>query len=73
LAMPFIESIMPFTIAVDKIICNIKKKAISVERLSLATTDVANKKASARKLQEKEGLRMIQEIGRKCLSFMKKR
>jgi len=39
LGMPFINSVLPVTISQDKLIINLKKRAISVPRLSLANSE----------------------------------
>lgn len=46
--MPFINSVLPVTINEDKIIINLKKKAISVPRLQIADSE-ARKENSQRK------------------------
>lgn len=53
--MPFINYVLPVTIGEDKIIFNIKKKAISVPRLTLANSEArrehSQKKAGIKKSQ----------------------
>jgi len=39
LGMPFINSVLPITISEDKVICNIKKKAVAVPRLKMANSE----------------------------------
>jgi len=46
LGMPFITSVLPMTITKDKIICNIKNKAVCVNRISLAESDVKSRKTN---------------------------
>nr|AXB54821.1 polyprotein [Pinus nigra virus 1] len=52
LGMPFINSVLPVTISQDKLIINMKKKAISVPRLS-----IANSEARRENSQKKAGTR----------------
>ena len=51
--MPFINYVLPVTISEDKVIFNIKKKAISVPRLTLANSEArrenSQKKAGTRR------------------------
>lgn len=49
LGIPFINLVLPVTISEDKIICNIKKKAIEVPRLTLANSE-ARKEQSQKKV-----------------------
>ena len=44
LGMPFINSVLPFTITHDRVICTIKKKAVAVNRLTLADSEVKSNK-----------------------------
>jgi hypothetical protein len=49
LGMPFIMYVLTFTITVDKVISNIKNKAVYVQRFSVAKTNVENKYAEIKK------------------------
>jgi len=53
LGMPFINSVLPVTISSDKIICNIKKKAIAVPRLTLADSEARKQNRQKKVGQQK--------------------
>jgi len=48
LGMPFINSVLPVTINQDKLIINLKKKAISVPRLSIANSEARQENSQKR-------------------------
>ena len=54
LEMPFIDYVLPMTINQDKLIINLKRKAISVPRLFIANSEArhenSQKRVGARKL-----------------------
>ena len=52
LGIPFINFVLPVTISEDKIICNIKKKAVAVPRLTMA-----NSEARREQSQKKVGIK----------------
>jgi len=52
LGMPFINSVLPVTISEDKIICNVKKKAVAVPRLTMENTEARREQS-----QKKVGIR----------------
>ena len=53
LGMPFINSVLPVTISEDKIIHNIKKKAVAVPRLTMANSE-ARREQSQKKVGSKK-------------------
>jgi len=48
LGMPFINSVLPVTISEDKIICNVKKKAVAISRLTMANSEARREQIQKR-------------------------